>query len=68
MAFSFEQLMRVSRADLEQRAAQVPVHAPAMQGYTWQAHERGAAGLYVSNTLASFRNVVLEPLKIDREP
>jgi hypothetical protein len=42
------------------------VNAPAMGGYAFNPSERAAVGLYVRNSAASFRNVVLAPFEAER--
>jgi serine/threonine-protein kinase len=42
-------------------ASSLPMSEPRMAGYTFNGTQRGACGLYICRSAASFRNVVLRP-------
>jgi len=56
-------VVAVDKAALDAYSAKLQVLEPQMSGHAWQSLHRGAVGLYVRNSQAAFRNVVLEALE-----
>jgi hypothetical protein len=61
-----ERVALLPRGRLDVSASLLKRVEPELAGYAFNPSERGAVGLYVRNSAASFRNVVLAPFDAGR--